>query len=1098
MKKSLFVVTMLAVGLFSWTGCDEKQEQSSLDFDSITETVTISGTAVYSTGVDVNSSDYSIVVEKPAAGRNVFVEVANSQYITGASGTKIYETVTGENGEFSIEIPTIAKGINATLRLEEFTDYYSEYDKMENGKPVFTTRLNRYDFTKTLNSLKPGAYQFPEKSLYDNTVIDLEAYDETVTLKGNIMLAIEKGFCDGAFTAANGSDVEFEITYDAGTSSAVTIKFGTTTDAEGNYSIKIPAKSLSDGFEVSKIKVRGIGNDAYVHYTAADGSNITLQGAYELKNIVGTGITLTDIISGMDYNIGKQYLYFTPNFNGNITTVANPSTWHNDLAGWAIGNGDFDESYIDTITLTGRILFAEQTGYAQGVYAGRKQIISIQGDNDPYLAGFTAISDEDGAFAIKIPVQDKSVNPGVDFSLTLDDNKIPFTFYKKDGKSVQLNDGAYNTSYTNIKKEGAAWNELGDYYFAYNPATGNTPDGWSNDLVGWKVFQNYDYSATITGGLFFSYESEFATGAYKGAEKELAKVTVAYSAPVGSQTFVVPVAANGSFNFNIPLKEETDQPAVAFVNGTYSTTEFVHYPAFGSTDFKMLKGNYAIYNNGTEDVIVKDKDAAWNVLGNHYYKFAPTTAPTTWHADLAGWFKKLNFDKSVAASGSAYFAVENAYATGSYKAAAGEVVSVTVSAPYSANLQVPVAANGTFKVNVPIKNIGDECTVAAGGSAVQVDNFVHYTKGGEKTTRILEGSYNPDNIIKSETAAWNELGSIYYTFTPDAAYLPENWDQYFKYLAGWQKKAGFEATANVTGTVMYPVETSFYKGAYEPKPYHFVKFSGIGGMTYVGVTAQDGTFSIPVNLQFSDDTPALAWDASVVSTDMMGTFKHFRKAGSETTVNWKGKYAYIKDVKAGNAAWNDLGIRYYGFTPDYTEGYDINSTEWAKYEQLAGWRVANFDEKTTITVEGTIKRAVEVKKGTDWEAGWEAAKNQRATITIASENLEVITNSSGQYRFTMKVVEALDSYLITVSPREGSSAFNHHPDPTKATGGSIAGKYVDAGGPTNVNIDVQKSASGNTYSVTNPTESRPSAKMIYIPTSAPSTWSQYSYNPADE
>ena len=79
----------------------------------------------YSTGVDVNATSYSIVNSKPAAGRKVFVEVPYNQYSNAAAaGNKIFETVTDENGKFSIVIPTKSTGINATIRMEEFTDVY--------------------------------------------------------------------------------------------------------------------------------------------------------------------------------------------------------------------------------------------------------------------------------------------------------------------------------------------------------------------------------------------------------------------------------------------------------------------------------------------------------------------------------------------------------------------------------------------------------------------------------------------------------------------------------------------------------------------------------------------------------------------------------------------------------------------------------------------------------------------------------------------------------------------------------------------------------------------------------------------------------------
>lgn len=1060
--------------------------------------MTISGVAAYSTGVDITSSDYTVVLEKPAANRTVYVEVAYNQYDPTAAGTKIFQTMTDSVGAFSIDIPTVPNGINALLRMEEFTDYFSTYERMENGKPVFTTRLNRYNFNINLNGLKPGAFEYPEKIVYAPRVIDLEDYDETVVMKGNILLAIETAFCEGAFKAAGKSDVEFEIVYNAGEADELTLTFGTTTDAEGNYAINIPAQSLTDGFSVQNIKVKGIGNNAYIHYVSEDSTSVTLSGAYQLQNIVGAAINLTDIISDMDYNLGNTYLFFTPNFNGNLTAVPNPATWHNDLAGWAIGTAGYDESYTNTIHLTGNIKLAQQTAYGKGTYVGGKQVIKLTGSIPPYDATITATTDENGNFSVAIPVQDASVNPAGNYVVELDNYQIPYTFYKKDNSTLVLKDGAYDAvNVINIIDEEAEWYELGDFYFPYLPNVANTPDDWNAYLAGWKKFQGYDKTATITGSLMFPYETAYATGAYKGANKEMVEVNVVYEAPVGVQTFAIPVS-NGSFNFTIPMKNSTDQPNVAFVANDYSTTEFVNYTEYGnSSKTKMIKGKYSLYNNGTEDVIVKEDEAEWNVLGTIYYKFTPDalTPPASWHADLAGWYKKLDFEKSVVASGYAFFAVEDSFAVGHYNAAAGEVVTISVTAPYVADLQVPVSADGSFRVNVPIKNDGDECTLAAGATPVDVDDFAHYTTGGQKNTRILEGQYNPMGApIKSDDAEWNELGEIYYAFTPDAAYKPDLWDAYFQYLAGWQRKAGYDEVVAVTGSVYYPVESSFYKGGYEGKPYHLVKLTGIGGMTYVGAADATGAFSIMVRLQFADDEPAIAWDNSDISTDIVGKFTHYRKAGSTTTVAWEGLYSKIDDIKSPTAGWNVLGARYYSFTPDMTLGYDITTAEWNYYQSLAGWRVADYAEKTTITITGTIKEAIEKYAEGSTTGSWTNAAYQKASVTVGGyPAVEVITNTSGVYSFTMKVEEVADNYTIVVKGREVEGVLAHHNDLSLAATTTIGGKFVDAG---NSYASVPKS--GTTFRVTDTGDGRASAKMSFTPTTTPTNWSSLSWDKSAE
>ena len=108
--KSLFTVcSVVTMTLFIFTHC--KEEQSELSLDSFEQFVTISGKVVYSTGVDTTSTDYTMEVLKPAAGRKVFVEVDYADYKPGSAGTKIFETETDSIGAFSIEIPTTPLGL---------------------------------------------------------------------------------------------------------------------------------------------------------------------------------------------------------------------------------------------------------------------------------------------------------------------------------------------------------------------------------------------------------------------------------------------------------------------------------------------------------------------------------------------------------------------------------------------------------------------------------------------------------------------------------------------------------------------------------------------------------------------------------------------------------------------------------------------------------------------------------------------------------------------------------------------------------------------------------------------------------------------------
>ena len=319
MKQKLFGAASLVAFILFGASCS-KQEQSEFNLGSVKQEVTISATVTYSTGVDVNATSYSIINSKPAAGRKVFIEVPYAQYGNAAAvGNKIFETVTDEAGKFSITIPTKSTGINATIRMEEFTDVYRTYEKMgADGKPVFKSELRNYSFSVAANALMPGAFRFPEEIVYASEKIDVDQFANEVTMTGKVNLAYETGFRKGAFKAADKATVEFTVIYDYGTTAALELKFGTVTDAQGNYSITLPVKSLADGFHITGLKVLGIGDSQFTHFDS-DTTSVKVYGAYELMNFGNTagvgGLNFANIIDGVTYNLGAQNLLFTPYYN---------------------------------------------------------------------------------------------------------------------------------------------------------------------------------------------------------------------------------------------------------------------------------------------------------------------------------------------------------------------------------------------------------------------------------------------------------------------------------------------------------------------------------------------------------------------------------------------------------------------------------------------------------------------------------------------------------------------------------------------------------------------------------------------------------------
>lgn len=898
--KNYFVA--LATSLLVFAGCTE--EQSELSLESISQFVTISGSVVYNTGVDTTSTDYTLEVLKPAVGRKVFVEVGYANYKAGAVGNKIFETMIDSTGNFSIQIPTTTTGVTANIRMEEFTSYFSEYVRMEGGKPVFKTRLRKFDSAiPPLAGLKPGSYSFPTQISYNSAVIDMEGYNEKITLTGNVQLAYETSYRTGAYKPATSGTVELEVVYDP-LGTPLVLTFGTTADVSGNYSVTIPLKSYKEGFRINKVSVLGVGQSTYVHYNKP-GESVTLNGAYQTTLAAGFPVTLTNILENVPHSLGSQFLKFTPNFNNGL------------------------------------------------------------------------------------------------------------------------------------------------------PAE-NAPESWSDNLAGWENYAGYNEKVTLTGKYYLANETAFATGSYNTAVRTI-KVNVVYGTKP-TKIVLAATQADGSFSIDLPAQKTTDVYTVTVQSP--DETDFVHYKSV--TESVTIRGTFGLYKN------IKKDAPQWNELGDYYYKFTPTTAPATWHANLAGWVKIKDYNLSANVTGIVYQAKETGFATGTYEAAVGRVISINAGGN---TYEAPVASDGTLTIAVPIENNGDELAVTLNTNTITgIKDFIHFNKGGTNETRILAGSF-AGTQLKSATARWNELGNIYYKFTPTSA--PATWQAD---LAGWQVRLDHNASSNIRGTIKIPVENAFRSGAYAGAPHQIVRLNS-NGFTLVGATDANGEFIIPVPLKYADDEPSVTWDATM-NTISTTSFVHFRKAASSTTEVLSGNYTVkLTDVPVGSA-WNRLGTRYYDFTPS---GSPAN---WSA--NLPGW-VVIANSTTTITIKGKVKQAIQVKDGSNWSPSWTVCPNRMVTVTVSGTNYAVVSNATGDFSFNLPATTVPASRTITINPVNDVTdvSFIHHPDIATDEAITIYGKFVSA---ANINSRViNKDTGSNLYEVTE------SAKMTFTPTVVPTGWGSYSW-----
>ena len=1090
MKQKLFGAAALVAFILFGASC-ANQEQSEFNMDSVKQQVTISATVTYSTGVDVNATSYSIVNSKPAAGRRVFIEVPYAQYSNAAAtGNKIFETVTDETGKFTITIPTKSTGITGTIRMEEFTDVYRTYEKMgADGKPVFKTELRNYSFTLALpaNSLKPGGFKFPEEIVYASEKIDVDQFSNQVTMKGQVNLAYETGFRKGAFKAANKAVVEFTIIYNAGDpTKKFELKFGTTTDAQGNYSISLPVQSLADGFNIKEINVLGIGDNQFTHYDT-DSTSVKVYGAYQLMNFGNTaganGLAFANIIDGVTYNLGSQNLLFTPYYNAGVTDAANakPDNWDEKLVGWAAGMAGFDESFSKTATVTGKVYMPYLSSFGEGAYRNEPQTVVLTAAA-PYDNGLTVITDAQGNFSVDIPVKDDTP---IAFALALEEEVQPFEFIDSKGTKTILRKGKYDSK-TQIKKEGAQWYELGDFFFKYAPDGDEKPDEYNENLIGWYRSAEFDKPVEVKGNILFAVETSYGIGEYQ-PQTCIVEITTDDATP---RKFAIKTKSSGAFDFMIPLKDEHDQPTLSITSAEYKTNEYVHYPKYNDDATQLLDVKYT---KKATAYLTKEDKAAWNNLGTTYMYVKSTDVkhtPDTYNDDLAGWFIKTSEDvlyqESIKASGKAYMAVETDFLTGEYKAAKGQLIKLSV---YGTTVSVLANNSGSFQFNVPLKNVGDETSIdIAAGDPIKVEDFKHYVDATGKYN-IIEGEYTGKKIKPSD-AQWNDLGTVYYTFLPKGydGSKPEfaAWKNYFQYIAGWVYVDGrFVREVNVTGTVKIAEESAFRVGSYEVAKKFPVKIQ-IGTTYYVAATDNEGSFSIPVWQKFSGDEEEVNWVSENIKTEDLNTkFKHFRKAGTETVELLEAIYKEEATQETPGSAWYIKGTRFYS-VKEVTDGTDFT-------RDLAGWKVWPMDAKTTLTIKGYVHQAYEKKEAGDYVPGWEASPNRLITVTAGTfGSFKVATSSTGAFSFTVKTVDSegpADMAISVALDKElKSSSFTHYTNPSSAASKkTLTGKYVYSG---NITSNITKSGT-NVYNV-----AEPSFKLTFTPDGGYDTdpeWTQYDW-----
>lgn len=1072
--KQKFVYLFIAALFIGLVGC--QREQSELDFGSLQEKALVTGCVTYSLGQDTLSDDYVAERILPAVGRKIYVEIPMSSYQAGAQGNKIFTGVVDSLGNFSIEVPVKSEGISgATLRYEEFTAERATYLKMENGKPVFEVRMCKFETPKAigdLDHLMPGSNNIgtEEELRYEWTVIDMKDYSETAVFTGKLLLPYEVSYHTGAYKPAANCAVEITIQdgedLEEKKADAEKFTYGCTTDANGVFSVNLPIKNLRKGFEVVSATVVPVGDAAFVHYTNVEGASIKVAGAYQLREGVH-GINeliyetvVDEVVEGIECNVGEWALEFIPGYNNGIASTTDPLAWDRNLAGWVFGEKDF-AGMTATAKLTGSIKLAQEDGFAVGSYVASAQSVKIIGENlsdpdNPYNKEFVVLTKADGTFELEIPVEQEGVKPNVEWSVKLiQPTSIAFTHYESPTKSIVIKEGKYKEkNLTQIRAIDADWNQLGDFYSTFTPASPSTIDKWSSDLAGWVVMEGYNEKVTLTSKIYLATETALAIGEYKGAEGHRAVVNVVYD-PEGNISFVVPVQADGTVSVVIPAKEAKSKYESYSIDLMDKDVEY--YQHYTKKGVEEISGKYYLYKE------IEDKDAEWNNKWTYYYKFNPNTTPTPWYASLAGWVVVEGYKYSATATGKAMFAKEDSYAKGSYKAATNEVVTVTAVELPGLEFQVPVKNDGSFSVKLPLKDAQDEYKLAVSADNVTVDDFVHYRDHGK--TKTLEGTYVAQDPIKAADAAWNDLGTYYFKFDPKGT-DPET---YTDKLFGWQKydEAKFpNKDMMITGTIKFAAETGFWKGVYESYANEKVRvYYSLHGVNFdmIVLSDADGVVECQAYRTFGDDAPAVSIVPVKTHVD---NYIHYYHVTSPATEKLEGNYSHYKTDKAPTAKWNVLGTNYYKFSPS------SSANDWSN--NLVGWYVVP-QRKDNAQFKLYAQKAYETSTSNNHEAKWMNAGNVKAHVYVSGQQFDMAV-SGKNLSFTMptasEIEDGVTAYQVTISLDDepnNSTQFTHYPDPATNNTEILIGNYKDYGNIYNESVI----AEGKKFEI------KESAKMMF-------------------
>ena len=234
------------------------EEQTSLDVNSFPGKAQIIGSLAYSEGTVLENGQFKELI-KPAADKEVCLEISNSAYKTGAAGVTTWKVRTDAQGKFEATLPVPSSSTTVTIKPADFTGYFYSVAR-ENNEYVADTAFVVYRLNSAANTKSVSANQITFADLMYSNVEEqelTEGYTEYATLTGRI--GMNKTRYYAAVTAPNPLTQEpmlvsapaIKSYFDNAPSVSLLIKatyngytrnYNCTTNTNGMFSVDIPVK----------------------------------------------------------------------------------------------------------------------------------------------------------------------------------------------------------------------------------------------------------------------------------------------------------------------------------------------------------------------------------------------------------------------------------------------------------------------------------------------------------------------------------------------------------------------------------------------------------------------------------------------------------------------------------------------------------------------------------------------------------------------------------------------------------------------------------------------------------------------------------------